>query len=181
MNPGNRTGSVPDCHVRRARNLLATFALLGAFVLAAPGVAHGGQTTTITFDVNMTSNQTVLEQVGRGGDTTYGWNLLTGEAATDSGDVSVTLLGNVQYVDGSGPFFGFLTLKFASQSTLGLRIQGTAAKQADGSTSLKSKLKVIDGTAAMTGARGGGSFTGSRDAPVGSPIEITVKLKIKLS
>jgi hypothetical protein len=165
----------------RSTAFLVALVMLLVTVFGASAVAQKDDVTTITFEVAMTSSQTVLEQVGRGGDTTYGWNLLTGEAATDSGDVSVTLLGNVQYVDGSGPFFGFMTLKFASLSTLGLRIQGTATKRSDGSTALKSKLKVIDGTAAMTGAKGGGSFTGSRDAAVGSPIEITVKLKLELS
>ncbi len=169
----------------RALRRLAPFvaAVLTLALVAPAAAAHGDdevQTSEIT--VTLTSSQTVLEQVGRGGEVTYGWNELQGEAATDSGDVSVTLLGNVQYTNGSGPFFGFLTLKFASQSTLGLRIvKGTAEKQSDGSTDLKAKLKVIDGTAAMTGAKGGGSFTGGRSADLGSPIEITITLKLKLA
>jgi hypothetical protein len=44
------------------------------------------------------------------------------------------LLGNVSYVDGSGPFYGFLTLEFASLSTLGMTLDGKAAKRSDGST-----------------------------------------------
>lgn len=165
------------------RRLAPVVAAVLALALVAPAAsAQGSEVEKSTITVTLTSTQSILEQVGRGGDITYGWNELQGEAATDSGDVSVTLLGNVQYTKGSGPFFGFLTLKFASDSTLGLRIvKGTATKQSDGSTDLDAKLKVIDGTAAMTGAKGGGSFTGGRSADVGSPIEITITLKLKLS
>lgn len=63
----------------------------------------------------------MLQQLGAGGDITYGWNELTGTAPSASGNVGVTLLGNFEYADGVGPFFGFMTLKFASFSTVGTR------------------------------------------------------------
>jgi hypothetical protein len=145
-----------------------------------PAAAQGTKPTTIRFTVALTSEQTILEQVGRGGNQTYGWNELTGSASTPSGNVDVQLLGNVQYTKGSGPFFGFLTLKFASLSTLGLRIvEGRATVRSDGSTALDSKLKVIGGNAAMTGAKGAGSFTGERSAELGSAIEIKVTVRVR--
>ena len=170
--------------IGRRTAALAVVALLGtsAFALAAGGARAQSDVQKSTITVQLTSSQTVLEEVGRGGEITYGWNQLEGEAASESGDVSVTMLGNVQYTDGQGPFFGFLTLEYASLSTLGLRIvTGEAATQPDGSTDFTAKLKVIDGTAAMTGATGGGSVTGSREAALGSPIEITIKLRLRLS
>lgn len=124
-------------------------------------------------------SQSILEQVGRGGEITYGWNQLTGTASTQSGDVQVTILGNVEYRNGSGPFFGFVTLEFASLSTLGLRIEGTAKKLDDGTTNLTAKLRVVGGNAAFTGATGKGTFKGSRQAEVGSPIVITFDLRVK--
>ena len=72
----------------------------------------------------------------------------------------MTILGNVDYVRGKGPFFGFLTVNFASMSTLGLRMEGRATPKPDGSTALEATLRVIGGNAAMTGARGKGKFTG---------------------
>ena len=53
----------------------------------------------------------MLEKLGAGGEITYGWNQLTGTAPSASGDIGVTLLGNVEYTNGVGPFFGFMTLK----------------------------------------------------------------------
>lgn len=165
-----------------ARVLIRLVVLTAVVVALTAGsaAAQGAKPTTISFTVTLGSQQTILEQVGRGGDQTYGWNQLTGSASTASGNVDVQLLGNVQYTKGSGPFFGFLTMKFASLSTLGLRIvNGRATLQSDGTTALKSKLKVIGGNAAMTGAKGSGSFTGERRAELGGAIEIKITVRVR--
>jgi hypothetical protein len=162
----------------------AVVAALLATLLGGAGVAGAqtsAQTSSIDVTVTLTSKQTVLTQVGKGGDITYGWNQLTGSADTPSGKTNVELLGNVDYLNGSGRFFGFLTMKFASLSTLGFLVEGRAAKQASGITKLKATLKVIEGNAAFTGAKGAGSFAGTRAAALGSPIEITIKAKVRLS
>jgi hypothetical protein len=89
------------------------------------------------------------------------------------------MLGNVDYVEGSGEFFGFVTLRFASLSTLGLRMNGTATVQDDGSTDLRAKLRVVGGNAAMTGANGRGKITGERREELGGAIEITVTVRVR--
>jgi hypothetical protein len=168
--------------LRRLGTALASALLTGA--LAGPGVAaaqSSGQISNISVTVTLTSKQTALTQVGTGGDITYGWNQLTGSADTPSGKTDVEILGNVNYRSGSGRFFGFLTMKFASLSTVGFLMEGRATKQADGTTKLKAALNLIDGNAAFTGAKGAGSFTGTRAAELGSPIEITIKAKLRLS
>lgn len=169
----------------RAARRLTTVAAAALIVTGAGGAvatAQGsGQTSNIAVTVTLTSKQTVLTQVGKGGAKTYGWNQLTGSADTASGKTDVELLGNVNYVQGSGRFFGFLTLKFASLSTVGFLMEGRAAKQPDGSTKLSATLKVIDGDAAFTGATGTGTFSGTRAAALGSPITITIKAKVRLS
>lgn len=150
-----------------------------AVLAAGPVAAQGTKPTIISFPVTLTSKQTILEKVGRGGEQTYGWNELTGSASTPSGDVDVQFLGNVQYTNGSGPFFGFLTLKFASLSTLGLRVDGRATVKPDGTTALKAKLRVIGGNAAMTGAKGSGGFAGERRAELGGAIEIKITVRVR--
>lgn len=167
--------------LRRLISALVAAVLATALGVTAAGAQTSGQTSNIDVTVTLTSKQTVLTQVGKGGDVTYGWNQLTGSANTASGPTSVELLGNVNYVKGSGRFFGFVTMKFASLSTVGFLMQGKATKQTDGSTKLKAALTVIDGDAAFTGARGTGAFTGTRAAALGSPIEITIKAKVRIS
>jgi hypothetical protein len=162
--------------------LVALAAVVVAAMTARPATAApaGSTTTRIEFTATLDSQQRVLEQVGRGGVKTYGWNELTGTASTDSGDVQIQLLGNVDYVNGSGQFFGFVTMKFASLSTLGLRIvDGRARVRGDGSTALRSRLRVIGGNAAMTGAKGTGTMTGERREELGTAIELTFDLRVR--
>jgi hypothetical protein len=173
-------------HGRRVRPIAgAGVCLLGSLLVALLGLAGvasaqgSGQASNIAVSVTLSSKQTALTQVGKGGDVTYGWNQLAGSAATASGTTQVEILGNVDYLGGSGRFFGFVTLKFASLSTLGFLMEGRATKQPDGSTRLKATLKVIDGSAAFTGAKGAGSFSGTRAAALGSPIDITLKARVR--
>ncbi len=146
---------------------------------AAASVPGKGPVQTTKFTVTLTSQQTVLEKLGAGGEITYGWNELVGTATSDSGDIGVTLLGNVNYTNGSGPFFGFMTLKFASLATVGLRLEGRATKDASGVTNLRSKMRVIGGSAALIGAKGTGSFTGSRRDELGGAIVLQVTIRIR--
>ena len=164
-----------------SRNLLrvVTAGVVIVAVMAGPAPAKSSKVTKISFTVSLTSQQRILEMVGRGGQITYGFNQLDGTASTAGGDVGVQILGNVEYTKGSGPFFGFLTLKFASLSTLGLRIEGTATLRKDGTTALKAKLRIVGGNAAFTGASGSGSFTGERKAELGSPIEIKIMVNVR--
>jgi hypothetical protein len=174
----------------RISRIFTTLVLTGVLVAMTVGTATAGTrarsgsgseraTQTTKFTVTLTSQQTVLEQVGNGGDITYGWNRLTGTASSASGDIGVTLLGNVVYTNGEGPFFGFMTLKFASLSTVGLRLEGQATKGSDGVTDLAAKMKVIGGNAALTGAKGTGSFTGSRRDDLGGAVELQVTIKLR--
>jgi hypothetical protein len=165
---------------RLTRTLVATVIVTTVLAIGVGPISAGGdEPTRISFPVTLTSQQSILEQVGPGGEKTYGWNELTGTATTSSGDVQVQMLGNVDYVEGSGEFFGFVTLRFASLSTLGLRMNGTATVQDDGSTDLRAKLRVVGGNAAMTGANGRGKITGERREELGGAIEITVTVRVR--
>lgn len=167
-------------HCARTGALLIVTLLATSLSGAVAAAQSSNQTSRVDVTVTLTSKQTVVTQVGRGGATTYGWNQLTGTSTTPSGTTSVEFLGNVDYTNGSGRFFGFLTLKFASLSTVGFLVEGKASKQASGITKLKAALTVIDGNAAFTGATGAGSFTGTRAAALGSPIQITIKAAVRL-
>ena len=94
---------------------------------------------------------------------TYGWNQLVGTATVDGQPVGVELLGNVSYVKGSGPIFGFVTYTFADGSTLGVQFQGAATATANGDeTSFAATLGVLGGTGRYATATGTGIFNGSR-------------------
>jgi hypothetical protein len=165
---------------------LARIAALVAIVAAVPILgppqvgAQQSDVRTTKFRVSLSSLDTTLFRVGRGGVQTYGWNHLIGTAASDSGDIGVDMLGNVQYTNGVGPMFGFVTLHFASLSDVGLRFEGRATKGSDGATDFTATMKVIGGNAALTGVKGTGRFRGSRSGEVGSPVELDFTIKLRM-
>jgi hypothetical protein len=170
--------------MRRSTSRLTAVTLLALAAVAATAPIADAKPAkdpvqTTKFTVTLTSRQTVLDQLGAGGAITYGWNQLTGTAPSSSGDIDVELLGNVQYTDGEGPFFGFTTLTFASLAHVGFRMHGNATKDSSGVTHLTAKLKVIGGSGALIGVRGGGSFTGTRAAQPGSPVELSFTIKLR--
>jgi len=94
-------------------------------------------------------------------------------------NVDVQMLGNVEYVNGSGPFFGFLNLQYPSQSLLGLRMDGQAKRHRDGTTDLNAKLRVVGGIAALSGAKGTGTITGERREELGGAIDIEITVRLR--
>jgi hypothetical protein len=166
--------------IRASRALAALLLVaLPGVVTALPAGAKPSKVQTTKFHVSLTSQATTLFQVGRGGNITYGWVHLAGTATSDSGDIGVDLLGNVQYTNGVGANFGFVTLHFASLSDVGFRFEGKATKGSEGVTDFSAKMKVIGGNAALTGVKGTGSFTGSRAGELGSPVELDVVIRLR--
>ena len=158
---------------RSLASVLAAGAL--ALVLTVSGCSSTSP-MSVQGSMSLSSQNTVLTKVGVDDSKTYGWNQLVGTTSTQIGDFSVVMLGNVNYDDGSGPFFGFLTLTAANGDHLAMRMDGGATVESDGSTALSSRLTVIDGSGQYVGSTGHGSFTGSRLAQIGAPIEITMTL-----
>jgi len=89
------------------------------------------------------------------------------------------MLGNVSYVKGAGPIFGFVTYTFADGSTLGVQFQGAATVSAGGDeTTFAATLGVLGGTGRYVSATGAGIFTGSRKAALGTTVNATFDLTI---
>jgi hypothetical protein len=113
----------------------------------------------------------------------YGWNLLTGEG-TASGSVhegatAVEMLGNVDYVDGNGEFFGFITFDFGGGTTLAVRMDGSAAAATDTSdATLEADLVVLGGTGSLVDAAGTGRFEGSRPERLGGAVQGTYRFDL---
>ena len=165
----------------RLARIAALVAITAAVSILGPLEAGAQQTDvrTTKFHVSLASLDTTLFQVGRGGDITFGWNHLIGTATSDSGDIGVDLLGNVQYTNGAGPMFGFVTLHFASLSDVGFRWEGKATKGSGGATDFSARMKVIGGSAALTGVKGVGSFRGSRSGELGSRVELDFTIRLR--
>ncbi|MEI8051434.1 MAG: cupin domain-containing protein [Actinomycetes bacterium] len=120
----------------------------------------------------LSSSRTTLHSVGT--NVRYGWNDLEGDGTFDSQPVHVEMLGNVAYTAGTGQFFGFVTFTFHDGSTLGFQMQGQATTVSETLVTVAASLGVLGGTGDYAGATSGsGIFTGSRNGPVGSPVDAT--------
>jgi quercetin dioxygenase-like cupin family protein len=97
---------------------LAALLQAGAPLSTPAGQSASGTPLEITADLE--SQSRTLHTVGADSSVTYGWNLLVGTATVDDQPVNVEMLGNVSYVKGSGPIFGFVTFSFADGSTHGV-------------------------------------------------------------
>lgn len=187
----------PNRARRRAGAAVAAAVLVGA-ALAGCGsdssdastkdtTASSTTSTTVavtdTIEADLTSAETVLHEVGPDGSAVYGWNRLVGEGTASgsvhTGAVSVEMLGNVDYVDGSGEFFGFITFDFGGGNTVAVRMDGEATAATDTSdAAFSAQLTVIGGTGDLVDATGTGTFEGSRAARVGGTVSGTYTLSI---
>lgn len=136
------------------------------------------QGVELRAEMSLSSDFSVLQKVGPDETQTYGWNRLVGNTTSNLGEFDVVMLGNVNYDNGNGPFFGFLTLTAPNGDMLSLQMDGSATVESNGVTKLSSKLQVIGGTGAYVDASGSGIFTGERIAEVGAPIDFTMTVSV---
>ncbi|MCD9623967.1 hypothetical protein [Rhabdothermincola salaria] len=144
------------------------------------GASSGAQPAEVdqTVAAVLSSVETNLNQAGPDGQVVYGWNHLvgdgTGSGTITDGDVVVDMLGNVDYVDGSGEFFGFITFDFGDAGTLAVRMDGSAQAATDTSdAALSADLEILGGTGDLVDASGTGRFEGGRPERLGGAVEGT--------
>ena len=135
-----------------------------------------GTATNEVVVAELTSEANELYTVGPDERRVFGWNLLTGPGTFQGEPVEVRLQGSVEYLDGNGPFGGFLRIVAQDGSQIALQLNGQATK---------TDITTFDGRMDFIGASGryadliaGGTFTGTRDAEVGAPVKAQVDLTV---
>ncbi len=147
--------------------------------LATPVGEGAAGTTSLRLQTVLVSQSRTLLQAGANNAVTYGTNQLTGTATLDGQPVAISMLANVDYVSGSGSFFGFVTFTFSDGSTIGTRMQGLSIAAADGSlTTFTSTLGVVGGTGRYVSTTGSGTFVGERRTALGGDVTATFDLQI---
>jgi hypothetical protein len=147
----------------------------------APLATPVGDTTgtPIKLEALLTSDSRTLVQTGPANTITYGWNRLLGTADLNGGLVNVDMQASVQYTSGNGPFSGFVTFTFLDGSTIGVSMQGVTAAQANTTdATFSATLGVIGGTGTYANVTGSGTFTGTRQAALGSQVQSTFDLDL---
>jgi len=151
-----------------AAALLVTASLVGS-------PAQAAKTKTLTFDVDLVSAGTTLTTLP--GDITYGWNDLRGPTRWGKSSAQMRFLGSVDYVAGTGPFGGFVTVTRADGVSIAFSVTGWSTSPSNQSGTANAKFRgtftIIGGTGPYAGATGTGTMEGYRKAALGSPVELT--------
>lgn len=165
---------------RRLISALAVASLVAAVgLVGAP--AQAAKSKNLVFNVDLTSSGTTLETLP--GEITYGWNDLRGPTRWGKKDAALRFLGSVDYVNGTGPFGGFVTVTRADGVKLALSVSGWATTPADqegtANATFRGTVTVIGGTGPYSHATGTGTMDGYRKAALGSPVELTFSVVVQ--
>ena len=164
------------------RRLIATLAATALVALAglAGSPAQAAKSKVLVFDVDLTSAGTTLETLP--GDVTYGWNDLQGPTRWGKSSAQMRFLGNVDYVSGTGPFGGFVTVTRADGVKIAFSVSGwSTSPETSGTANAKFRgtLTVIGGTGPYAKATGTGTMEGYRKSALGSPVELTFSIVVQ--
>ena len=166
--------------MRRAALVLAAALAATALIGTTPAQAKT-QSKTLVFDVDLTSQGTTLTTLP--GDITYGWNDLHGPTKWGGKNAQMRFLGSVDYVSGTGPFGGFVTVTKSDGTQLAMSVSGWATAPSDqagtANASFAGTVRIIGGSGPYAGATGTGTMSGYRKSALGSPVHLTFSLTVQ--
>jgi hypothetical protein len=164
------------------RHLLIALLLAACFAaraFATPQPASDARRLHVSFVTNTGAAEpgdTTFYTVGQ---EQFGVGRLASLVDVDGEQVTFEVLVALEYIDGSGPFTGFLSLYWPNGDAVACRYAGVVVRDDAGDSRWRSILHVIDGSGSLTGATGVGMVSGFRSAALGSSVEYTVDLTIQ--
>lgn len=159
--------------------LVSLIAVLSLVFTGSAQAAPKGE--KVTFKTVFVSQETTLTTLPGG--IVYGWNRLSSPTRINREAANVEFLGSVNYVDGSGPFNGFITVTTASGDKLGLSVSGRGLSLAQDTSTADARfsgsITIIGGSGKYRNAQGIGTMTGTRASALGSPVAMKFNLTLK--
>lgn len=140
--------------------------------------AVDSNTQTLTFSTTLRSVGSNIRTLP--GDVTYGSNHLRGRTTWNNRHANIDFLAIVEYVDGTGPFYGVVTVTRADGSSIVFSANGRSISVGVGTTDARftGEATVLGGSGAFAGATGTGTLIGSRKAALGGQVRMTFRLTV---
>lgn len=158
---------------RIVRTALAV--LVGFLALLPAATAHAATgSTTISFAATLPS---VSNNTQTYGDLQYGTIAYQGTTLINGEEVVVRRDSVLDYLNGSGPIGGFLTVTWKDGSRLSMRVAGSSVNTSDG-PNFTASLAVFSATGRWSGDAGAGVMRGSRKGPIGTPATYTYRITL---
>lgn len=126
------------------------------------GAAAPGDTTFFTF-----------------GNTQVGVGRLTSQVQVAGEAVTFEVMVALEYVNGSGPFSGFVSLLWPNGDAVACSYEGVVVRDASGNSNWSTGVHVIDGSGRFKGSSGSGTVAGFRNVALGGSVQYTVDLAIR--
>lgn len=152
--------------------LASLVSVIGVLGITAP--AHADTRVTITFKAQLAN---VSNNTSTYGDLQYGTTTLQGASLVKGEEVVVRRDSVVEYVAGTGPIGGFLTVTWKDGSRLSMRVSGSALSDASGAD-FAASLVVFSASGRWKGYLGQGVMRGTRSGALGSPVTYTYRLTL---
>ena len=155
-----------------ASSAATTGASVPAISVPTVSLAPTGSAREVAFTTMLTSKDKRVAVVGPDDQIAYGWNDLFGTTTFEGKPATVELKAGIWYVNGAGPFSGFITITLEDGASLAMNMVGEASVDpTTKATSFAAGLTVIGGTGPYTNSSGAGSWTGSREGAIGGAVK----------
>lgn len=153
----------------------------GTLLLSACGsdsAATQTQSFTLEFVNTATEGKNFVRSIEDDGSSIqYGTLVFEGPGTFVDQKVETEILAYLNYVDGTGPSGGYLTITTVDEDSLVFSLSLTAANKND-RFEISGRADVIGGTGRFADVTGSGSGVGVRNGPVGSDVEWTLTLDL---
>jgi hypothetical protein len=162
----------------QAATPVATAAAPSSAAPAAPRGEAPQDVRHLTFTTQLRSVDSIIRTLPGG--VTYGRNHLRGRTTWNNRHANIDFLAIVEYVNGSGPFYGVVTVTRADGSSIVFSANGRSISAGVGTTDARftGQATVLGGSGAFAGATGTGTMTGFRKAALGGQVRMTFRLTV---
>lgn len=143
-------------------------ALVAALLVSVPTTAVPAADETVSMQFTSTLKSAFKDE-HTDGNRSYGVTILKGKARIDRKTVKLERISTYNYLDGSGPVSGFLTMSWGKGTHIAFNVVGSSTR-VNGATQVEASLNSFEADGKWAGYTASGTMVGVRKGPIGKPV-----------